>query len=180
MTQYLRQKGTGHIYIATETLLKRDDMIPYDVTTALKRIKAIKEELKKRQQVIEGLGGEDVAGVDDMKSKVAKTLTELEKSLDEFKKKQMEVIKKEENMVSPEDTGEMTEEELKAKVREEKISNDPEVKKIMGFRNKNALEEYSLKEYGFEIDRRESLQKSKEKVKALRIKRMEEAGLLDG
>ncbi len=170
--QYLRQLGTGHIFIRTEALAKRKDMVPYDPEVAKIRITQIKEALAASQKE---------ENLEEMK-KAAEEISSTAKELTELEKKAEEAIKEEEAKIASESGQEIqpgarieTDEETPEQAAKRKIDEDPQIMKIRGMTRKAQVEEYMLMEFGTPIDTSKTLAELKQFAEQARIQRMAEA-----
>lgn len=152
MTTYLRQLKTGTIYVFTDLLAKRRDMVPYDDAQAKARIKAIKTMLEKREPDL-------AAGVIESEEAVAIKATAMELSGLESTLQAVENDEKKaiEEAALPDgkklnDETPVTSEEIVEQARQERLDKDPKYKKATGLKSRNEVEEYMLLEFGQEIE----------------------------
>ena len=169
----LRQLKSGHIYIWTETLAARPDMVPYDSETAKRRIatlKQIKEDALKRKEDPE----EQARLALEMKeaSQVAKELTELENQVDGLGEASSIEDKNIEAAKNPEPDKRKTDAEIEAARRSEIIEKDPHIQRIMSMRKKADVETYILTEYGEEVEPDAKLATMQNKAVQLRTERL--------
>ena len=147
MTVYLRQTTTGHIYVSTPELLARreNDMEPYDPAIAEKRIEAAKIKLAaiEAARTAPFQPPEDVAKM----TQDSKILTELEQQI----QKQTAVAEAEAEGKPTEQAEPKTEAEITTKNRQDRIDEDPEVRKIRVMASKAEVQEYALLNYGIEF-----------------------------
>lgn len=175
MPNYLRQQGTGRIFIETPQLLMRKDMVPYDPITAETRIDALRrqyEDLLERKE-----SGINKTDLPDEEIFQAKEMTELEEKIRKLKREESDALiaeKIDDENIKPPGQPETpkTHEELKAEERQNKIEEDLEIKKIRNFKKVNKIAEYALVEYGEKLNEKKDLKKLKAEVEALRIQRM--------
>lgn len=153
MARYLRQLKTGAIYVYTDLLVKRRDMVPYDAEQAKNRIAAIKTMLLKRQPDI--AEGESVAAEAAQIKAEAMELTGLEATLEANESAEVKAI---EDATLPEegkrlsDETPLTTKQAAEKLKQETLGEDPKYKKAMGLKSRNEVEEYMLLEFGQEIE----------------------------
>ena len=152
MPRYLRQLKTGTIYVYTDLLAKRRDMIPYDDAQAKARIAAIKSMLEKREPNLEqGVLQSKEAGA--IKA-TAMELSGLEATLDAREKADEKAI---EEAALPDgkklnDETPVTSEEVAEQVKQDRLDQDPKYKKATSLKSRNEVEEYMLLEFGQEIE----------------------------
>lgn len=183
MAKYLRQLKSGHIYIWTPELAKRKDMVPLEAQSAEKRIQALQQKLAEQQTRIESMRAPDGSIKQDedamQAAELAKRLTELEAqsaALDKQEREVMEGITDEDAATNLKEklSNTVSEEEIAEAQKKEAMDNDPEIMEIRGMRTKNQVEEYVLREYGEEIDRRKTVPELKAYAEGLRWERMQE------
>lgn len=145
MPIYLRQKTTGHIFIATPTLMGRKDMEPYDPDVVAKRIEAQKKQLA---EIEAGKKAPQVPP--EAISKMAadsRILADLEKEVE----RQTSIVEAEAEG-KPVDEGKIkTEAEIVAKNKQDRVDEDLEVRKIRAMTSKAEVQEYSLLNFGLEF-----------------------------
>lgn len=152
MPRYLRQLKTGTIYVHTDILAKRRDMIPYDDAQAKARIQAIKTMLEKREPDL-------AAGVIESKEAAAIKATAMELSglestleaRDEIDQKAIEEAALPDGKKLNDETP-VTSETIAAEVRQDRLDKDPKYKKANSLKSRNEVEEYMLLEFGQEIE----------------------------
>lgn len=171
--RFLRQLKSGHIYIWTEVLARRRDMVPYDAESAKRRIatlKQIKESMKSRHEDPEVQARIKL----EMKeaTELAKELTDLENQVDGLAEASAAEDKTIRSAKTPEPAPRRTEAEIEAARRSDIIENDPHIKKIMGMKKKTEVETYLLTEYGEEVSPDETLVSMKNAAINLRTERL--------
>ena len=153
MAKFLRQLKTGTIYVYTDILAKRRDMVPYDENAAKTRIKAIKNMLEQRKPNI--LQGEAQSKEAAAIKADAMELTSLENQLEAVENAEQKAI---EDSALPEGGRDitverpLTTEEAAAQDRQDILDKDPKYIKATGMRSRNEVEEYMLLEFGQEIE----------------------------
>lgn len=152
MTTYLRQLKTGTIYVFTDLLAKRRDMVPYDDAQAKARIKAIKTMLEKREPDLAAgaIESEEAAAI----KTTAMELSGLESTLEAVENDEKKAI---EDATLPSgkklnDEAPVTPEGVAEQVRQERLDKDPKYKKATDLKSRNDVEEYMLLEFGQEIE----------------------------
>lgn len=145
MPVYLRQRTTGAIFIHTPTLAARKDMEPYDPELAQKRIEAAKKKIADLE-ALRSMPPQQPEAVAKMQED-SKTLVELERQIEKREAElQAEAEGKPLEEVQPK-----TEQEIKAKSRQDRIDEDPEVRKIRLMTSKAEVQEYALLNFGIEF-----------------------------
>lgn len=153
MAKYLRQLKTGAIYVYTDLLAKRRDMVPYDSAQAKARIGAIKTMLLKRQPNL--AEGEIVAAEAAQIKAEAMELTGLEATLEANEGAEAKAI---EDAALPNDAKKLndqepvTPEKAAEQLKQDMLDDDPKYQKAMSLRSRNDVEEYMLLEFGQEIE----------------------------
>jgi len=153
MTRYLRQLKTGAIYIMTDILAKRRDMVPYDAEQAKNRIAAIKQMLVNRQPNPEDFdaSAEEAALV----KASAMELAGLEAKLENVEKAEEKAI---EEAALPDDAKKLndqepiTNEQAAEQLKQDMLNDDPKYQKALSLKSRNEVEEYMLLEFGQEIE----------------------------
>lgn len=150
--RYLRQLKTGHIYVHTETLAKRRDMVPFEEKNARARIEAMKNVIASRQPTLSEVKSqaEDAAQA----KAAAMELTGLENQLNDEQEAEQKAI---DDAALPDgkklnDEEPVTAEEAAAAQRQSILDEDPKYKKVKAFKSRNQIEEYMLLEFGQEIN----------------------------
>lgn len=150
--RYLRQLKTGHIYVHTDLLAKRRDMVPFDEKQARARIAAMREMLEKRTPTMSEVKtqAEDAAQV----KAAAMELTNLENMVEAEEKAEEKAI---EDAALPDgkkldDQEPVTSEEATAAQRQSILDQDPKYKRVTAFRSRNEVEQFMILEFGEEID----------------------------
>lgn len=175
--QYLRQLKTGHIYIWTPTLAKRKDMVPLELDTAKKRIEAMQRAIEEKQARIAALRENASLGnqVADEAKMIAQKLAELESQFEQLEKTEEKLLTgqpdEQETDLKPNSKLE-TEDEILMAERKRRIDEDPEIQRIRAMTTKNQIEEYMLREYGIEIDRKKTMAELKAAAEEARIGRI--------
>ena len=169
MDRMLRQKGTGALYIWTETLALRDDMVEEDENTVATRKKQMQAKLDELQAIrTSGVPSVSKQFIDD-----AKELADLEA--------QIKAIEDAARAVTADDTSKLSEldadQKLAQEQRQKRIDEDAEVKKIGEIKKKKEVLEYALLEYGVDLSGDQSIEdlrldELKEQAKELRVKRI--------
>ncbi len=172
VTKYLRQKGSGHIYISTPLIAGRKDMVDYDPDVAKIRIGMLKKKIADKQIELDAMdldGGEEALKMREQ----AKELTDLEEAEKHIEKAEEVAVAKaagEETLAA--DLPKYTDEEIAAIQRNETIEKDPHIIKIRAFTNKNEVEGYVLEEFGTDIDRALDLNDLKQMAELMRAQRI--------
>ena len=150
--RYLRQLKTGHIYVHTDLLAKRRDMVPFDEKQARARIEALRSMIQKRSPTLSEVKNqaEDAAQV----KAAAMELTDLENKVESMEEAEAKAI---EDAALPEgkklnDEEPVTAEEATAAQRQSILDQDPKYKKVCAFRSRNEVEQFMILEFGEEID----------------------------
>lgn len=152
MPSYLRQLKTGTIYVFTDLLAKRRDMVPYDDDQAKARIRAIKAMLEKREP---NLAQGEIESKEAAAIKVtAMELSGLEATLEAVENDEQKAI---EEAALPDgkrlnDEEPVTSEEVAEQVRQDVLDKDPKYNKATSLKSRNEVEEYMLLEFGQEIE----------------------------
>jgi len=178
--KYLRQLKSGHIYAWTPALAQRGDMVVYDDETALSRIKALKSEISRKRDIIEGLG-QGTAENAKKDADLAALLDQLETTSETLGDTIRNRASKALGQDGEEDSSEMapdssdTVEEAQEKQKKLMINEDSEVQLIKGLANKNQIIEHVLRMYGIEMDRSQTFLALKKQAVELRSERMSES-----
>lgn len=145
MPIYLRQKTTGHIFIATPTLLARKDMEPYDPDVAAKRIEAAKKKLEEMELIKKAppVAPEAVSKM----AEDSRILADLEKEIE----RQTNIADAVAEGKDPDEGKPKTEAEIVAKTKQDRVDEDLEVRKIRAMTSKAEVQEYSLLNFGLEF-----------------------------
>ena len=177
-TGYLRQLKSGHIYAWTPALASRGDMVAYDDTTALARIEALKNEVQRKRDILEGLGTNSVEA-SKRDTDVAALLDKLEKTSeslsDTIRDKTSKPTGQEDDESDALFESSDTEEEAQLKQKKQAINEDPEVQLVRGLTNKNQVIEHVLRLYGTEMDRAQTLSTLKKQAVEMRTERLSES-----
>ncbi|HDG97983.1 MAG TPA: hypothetical protein ENG73_07425 [Desulfobacterales bacterium] len=174
--RYLRQLGSGHIYVYTPELAARKDMVPLEIDTAKRRIDAMKKAIEEKKARIAALKENATLGNDmaNEAKEVAAKLAELEKQMEELDKTEQRLMEgnfAEEEELTPQAKLE-TEDDILSAQRKQRIDQDPQIQEIRAMTNKNQVEEYMLREYGIEINRRKTMAELKAEAEEARIQRI--------
>lgn len=168
MTQYLRQRGSGHIYIRTDILAKRNDMQPYDPELADLRIDSLKrrlESLNKDKEERDHDKDSEFAKAMEQAQQKSKALAELEEAIERAERRRMEDFDTTQKADKGDDikTENKIEAEFETKMRERDriITNDPHIKKLTAMRKIAEVEGYLLENYAHEITEKMNLQQIK-------------------
>ena len=151
--RYLRQLKTGTIYVYTDILARRRDMVPYDENEAKTRIHAIKNILASRES--DPVEGAVMSKKAEAVKAAAMELTGLEATLEANERAEEKAI---EDAGLPEkgkklnDETPVTSEEVAEQVKQDRLDQDPKYKKAVSLKSKNDVEEYMLLEFGQEIE----------------------------
>lgn len=171
-TKYLRQKGSGHIYISTPLIAGRKDMVEYDPEVAKIRIGMLKEKIAKKQTELDAMNIEGDEKALEMREQ-AKELTDLEEAEKQIEKEEERAVAKASGEETLEkDLPKYTDEEIAAIQRSEIIEKDPQIIQIRAFTTKNEVEGYVLEEFGTDIDRKLELNDLKQMAELMRAQRL--------
>lgn len=140
--KYLRQKVTGDIFVWTEILAIRDDMIECNVSVVKNRLVAMKEKLEAARIELENAKPITVELEAD-----SKLLAQLELEYAETQEKIREKRR------SPEEVEQAPEsvEEAEAALNRAELEGDPEMIKIRDMKERKEIELYITAEYGEKI-----------------------------
>lgn len=155
MSRYLRQVGSGHLYLWTETLAKRKDMVEEDLETVQRRIDAIKERKKLREAALQNelaAHGKEVSAL----TAASLELSALEAEEIEFqanqKKKEEYASAIDPKLLKPDDLvkreREMTAEEIEEDRKSRILANDKEYQSVLAMRSKDAITLYLQENFG--------------------------------
>jgi len=148
--KYLKQSGSGHIYIWTATLAKRNDMQQYDPDLAKPRIAALQKRLaesKARSTAIPEEHRDALAQA----QKDAKTITELETAIDAqetAERRALEDFDSHQALEVSQESRLQSESQAEVERKDELVKEDPQIKKIMGFKKEGTIEAYLLENFG--------------------------------
>lgn len=172
MTQYLLQRGTNRIYIATEGLLKRKagDMVPVDTETINARIAATKRQIEEKKLLLNMKKGE---GVPQDIEDGAKALKALQEDLADVDRQIAEAEK--ENTPLKERVPETTD-DLDEKAFANMVENDKAVIQIKGMRKARVVADWIEANYGIKQDVEQiDVDKLKDQAIALRTGTLKES-----
>ena len=162
MARMLRQLGTGNLFIYTDILAKRKDMVE-EADPAI--IKVRLEASEKRLAELKTKPTAPVVTEEAIKDSVR--LAEVEKEISDIENKRIAETKG----LKLEEPAKSSEEKEAAR-KQEIVDNDPEIVKIKAMTEKDDIETYVKIEYGEEIDKRQKLEALKDRAIALRTERL--------
>lgn len=164
--KYLRQKATGTIFVYTERLAMRDDMVECSVEYVRTRHAAMEKKLKEAK--------EELANAQPVSAEIAGLSKELAEMETEYSDIQEQIrIKKHEPELPMEEKEPETDEEAK----QVEIDKDPEIVKIKSMDDIVAIALYIEAEYGEKTDLEENpdLEELRTRAIDLRTARIMEA-----
>lgn len=187
-TQFLRQRGTGHLYHWTPQLAVRPDMVPHDDEAAEVQKRALMRRLEEIERIeSEGrlktskLIGEKL----EKAQKNLKTLQEIEDdiaSIEHQIRQAQEAEAAEERGETPPPSAEpeLTAEEKAEAARKEKLEADGEIQRIKAMKSKAEVAQYLAENYGVERNPEESkLEPLRDEALKLREARIDELEALN-
>lgn len=158
MPIYLRQRTSGHIYIFTPSLALRRDMEPYDPEVAKKRIDALlkrKNDLDAMTQASMDIPKDQLAEVTKDSRLIAELEAEIEVKESAIRDHAISVDSENDMQVQTEAQPPVNPpadlETILARERQDRIDEDPEVRKIRLMTDKATLQQYSLINFGVEV-----------------------------
>lgn len=158
MAVYLRQKTTGHVYIFTKALALRRDMEPYDPEVAKKRIEALKNrkaDLDAISKDLKEIPKEKIAEVTQNSRIIADLEAEIEIKESALREQAATEDGSEENDLDQTHYVDIVNQpsikDVLAKERQDRIDEDPEVRKIRLMKDRAEVQQYSLINFGVEV-----------------------------
>jgi len=152
--RYLRQRGSGFIYIWTPKLALRADMVEYDPGIAKIRIEALKKIVEEKRSKVESSEETEKRNAEAVGlAKQSAELTSLENELRDSQLKATGYVDPEKKTSTPD--------EMLVQKRSKIIADDPEIKKIQNWRTKNQAEEYMLVNFGETVNRESTMDELK-------------------
>lgn len=148
MTQYLLQKGTNRIYIATEGLLNRKagDMVLVDTETVKTRIAATKRQIEERKMLLQMKQGQ---GVPQDIEDGAKALSALQAELADINS---QIAEAEKENTPLKDRVPETVNDLDEKAFDNMLENDKVMIQIKGMRKARVVADWIEANYGIKQD----------------------------
>ncbi len=158
--RYLRQKVTGDIFVWTEILSIREDMIECDTDVVKTRVAGMKQKVLEAKKELENAKPISVELAAD-----SRMLADLELEHAEIQEKIREKRQPEDTDPEPK-----TAEEAEEALNQAEIDEDPEIIKIMGMDNPKEIALYITSEYGEKIDVSKKKDIESLNIEALRVR----------
>ena len=158
--RYLRQKVTGDIFVWTEILAIREDMIECDTDVVKNRVAGMKQKVLEAKKELENAKPISVELAAD-----SRMLADLELEHAEIQEKIREKRQPEDTDPEPK-----TAEEAEEALNQAEIDEDPEIIKIMGMDNPKEIALYITSEYGEKIDVSKKKDIESLNIEALRVR----------
>jgi len=179
--RYLRQLKSGHIYVYTEALAKRPDMVPYDPEVAKARIAQMKQDTEARRAAKKGpkVAPSEGPSLKEMRENraIASELTDLENQAGAEREADLKAIEDEGKSEKEKARDKVTfdgktAEEVKELTEEKVVNNDPKIQKIGNYKQKKQLKQFVLIEFGIELDDTKPLKVLKDEAVAMQKARI--------
>lgn len=164
--KYLRKLGTSRVFIFSDRLAKRKDMVLHDPELTKQQIEAKKTRLAEIKALQENPEALKIAPT------VLSDAEELNRLDSEIAKEEAKLEEMTTGIPTQEPDKAKSEADLEAERRQEIIEKDPDISKIEAMKEKKDVDDYVKEEFGESLDLRKGLKELKKIAIQKRIDRL--------